>query len=575
MSGPKHSFFSRFFLAYRKNTLASLSLKFFILLVIVGIYAPFFASSKPFLVEWNGKYFFPLFRYLWFPGFYTKSIDLFFNVLMLTFPFFYLSIKFLSGKLRLSFLGGVAICHVGLFLFVLHGGIQDPEGDARLRQMRSERILEAFSNTHPESIFVLPQDPRSWVLEQQYMNEYEKLNMLVRAKYRLSQHESLKKFAVVYAEQQNLMIPTLYDHELRNEAKCLSRLQNKIAAISTNYHELLNNWQQAVAIYKPQLMKVIRENYNFRISQFFKNEEIIVKAPRVLDETNPLHQKVLETRQILLDYNKLITFKHFLEDKRSWISQESEKVKIHLSPLLSHFHWEDDAGGSRKFNQYLHWWQLTRINRKDLLASLIFGIRIALLVGGLGVIIALCLGVFFGLTAGYFGGIIDIILSRFIEIWETMPMLFILMLIVSITQMKSLILDTVLLGCFGWTGISRYIRVETLRQRNMPYVLTAVNLGYSHYHIMVHQILPNAMISVIALLPFSMMAMISCEAGLTFLGLGEESSASWGNLMREGVSAFPAESAILWPPAVVLTLFLIAIALIGDGIRDALDPKLQ
>ena len=71
------------------------------------------------------------------------------------------------------------------------------------------------------------------------------------------------------------------------------------------------------------------------------------------------------------------------------------------------------------------------------------------------------------------------------------------------------------------------------------------------------------------------MAMISCEAGLTFLGLGEESSASWGNLLREGVTAFPSESAILWPPAVMLTLLLMAIAVIGDGIRDALDPKMQ
>ncbi|SGA31621.1 transport protein [Chlamydia abortus] len=185
------------------------------------------------------------------------------------------------------------------------------------------------------------------------------------------------------------------------------------------------------------------------------------------------------------------------------------------------------------------------------------------------------IGTVIGLVSGYFGGTTDMVLSRFTEIWETMPMLFILMLVVSITQKKSLFLDTILLGCFGWTGFSRYIRIETLKQRNMSYVLAATNMCYSHYHIMVHQILPNAIVPVISLLPFSMMAMISCEAGLTFLGLGEESSVSWGNLMKEGVTAFPSESCILWPPAIMLTALLIAIALIGDGIRDALDPKLQ
>ena len=198
-----------------------------------------------------------------------------------------------------------------------------------------------------------------------------------------------------------------------------------------------------------------------------------------------------------------------------------------------------------------------------------------MVVGGISVAIALLIGIVVGLISGYFGGTTDIILSRFTEIWETMPMLFILMLVVSITQIKSLILDTVLLGCFGWTGFSRYIRIETLRQRNMPYVLSATNMCYSHYHIMVHQILPNAIVPTIALLPFSVMAMISCEAGLTFLGLGEESSSSWGSIMREGVTAFPSESAILWPPAILLTTLLMAIALIGDGVRDALDPKLQ
>lgn len=289
----------------------------------------------------------------------------------------------------------------------------------------------------------------------------------------------------------------------------------------------------------------------------------------------PFREQLAFVRSLLEEREALNNSITFIMDKRNWIETESEQVQMVLNPLLSSFHWEDDAGGSREMNKYVHWWQLTRINRKDLLASLIFGIRIAIVVGGLGVSIAVFIGIIVGLLSGYFGGKVDMLLSRVTEIWETMPMLFILMLVVAITQKKSLILDSVLLGCFGWVSISRYVRIETLKQRNLGYVLAATNLCYSHYHIMVHQILPNVIVPVISLLPFSMMAMISCEAGLTFLGLGEESSASWGNLLREGVTAFPSESAILWPPAIMLTLLLMAIAVIGDGIQDALDPKMQ
>jgi peptide/nickel transport system permease protein len=86
-------------------------------------------------------------------------------------------------------------------------------------------------------------------------------------------------------------------------------------------------------------------------------------------------------------------------------------------------------------------------------------------------------------------------------------------------------------------------------------------------------ILPNAIPPLLTLLPFAIMGAITSEAGLSFLGLGEEGSCSWGVLMDEGRTAFPGESYLLWPPAILLTVLLIAIALVGDGLRDALDPK--
>ena len=101
------------------------------------------------------------------------------------------------------------------------------------------------------------------------------------------------------------------------------------------------------------------------------------------------------------------------------------------------------------------------------------------------------------------------------------------------------------------------------------------SLGYNHPKIMFSHILPNAIPPILTLLPFSMMAAITSEAGLSFLGLGEEGSTSWGVLMDEGRSVFPAESYLLWPPAILLTALLICIALIGDVMRDAIDPKMR
>ena len=577
MNEPKTSY-QRFSLAYHKRTLPSLALKFFIGLMLVGIYAPFFACSKPILVCWQGEWYFPLFRYLLFPGFYTKSIDLFFNVLMLTLPFIVLGLRYLSGIWRKLFLALVASIHIALFSFALNGGIQDPCRDEALKKKRAEHIQKGFS-AHPQAEFLttIPKKTRTWESERAYMSKYEQLGMLVKAKYRKQQHDRLEKQREIYEICKKSPMPTLRFLEMKNETASLRFLKNKIDKLKDAYPEGFKGWGTLLEDYRPYLMAKARAEHALNMAIYEQHPEKELRAAyEALEEKEaPFRQRLSFIRHLLEEREALNNSIAFIVDKRAWIDSESEKVQLLLNPLFSSFHWEDDAGGAREMNKYVHWWQLTRINRKDLLASIIFGIRIAIVVGGLGVSIALFIGIVVGLLSGYFGGKVDMLLSRVTEIWETMPMLFILMLVVAITQKKSFILDSVLLGCFGWVSISRYVRIETLKQKNLGYVLAATNLCYSHYHIMVHQILPNVIVPVISLLPFSMMAMISCEAGLTFLGLGEESSASWGNLLREGVTAFPSESAILWPPAVMLTLLLMAIAVIGDGIRDALDPKMQ
>jgi len=232
-------------------------------------------------------------------------------------------------------------------------------------------------------------------------------------------------------------------------------------------------------------------------------------------------------------------------------------------------------GGEQSLNRDLPWWELTRINHKDMLASLIFGIRISLMVGLTAVVIQLLLGIPIGALAAYFGGKADIVVLRLVEVWEGVPTFFMLLLIVAVTQNKSIFLIISILGLFGWTGFCRYIRGEVLKQRNLPYVEACKALGFTHKRIVFSHILPNAIPPILTLLPFAVLAAITSEAGLSFLGLGEEGSCSWGVLMDEGRQAFPGESYLLWPPALLLTLLLIAIALVGDSLRDALDPKLR
>jgi len=257
------------------------------------------------------------------------------------------------------------------------------------------------------------------------------------------------------------------------------------------------------------------------------------------------------------------------------IEQGRKKIDWMVMPVFSSYHWEEDAGGSQAFNQHLPWQYLTRPNRKSLASALVFGGRISFTVGVLAVFFAVCIGIPIGALSGYFGGRVDIAICRFLEIWESMPAFFMLLLVMAITQTKSIFLLIAVIAIFGWTGFSRYVRAEVFKQKNAYYVDYCKLQGYSHLRILFKEILPNSLTAVLTLIPFALVGAITSEAGLSFLGLGEENTSSWGSLMNEGREAFAAESYLLWPPAILLTSLLIAFALMGDGIRDLLDPRIK
>ncbi|HEY1102948.1 MAG TPA: ABC transporter permease [Burkholderiaceae bacterium] len=209
---------------------------------------------------------------------------------------------------------------------------------------------------------------------------------------------------------------------------------------------------------------------------------------------------------------------------------------------------------------------------RDLLAQLIYGFRVSVLFGLALTAIGVAIGVLTGAVQGYFGGKTDLAFQRFIEIWGSMPELY-LLIIFSAIFTPSVWLLLVLLSLFGWMGLSDYVRAEFLRNRQMDYVRAARALGVGNLRIMRHHILPNSMTPVVTFLPFRMSAAILALTSLDFLGLGvPPGTPSLGELLSQGKDNLDAWWISLSTFA-VLVVTLLLLTFMGDALRDALDPR--
>ena len=209
---------------------------------------------------------------------------------------------------------------------------------------------------------------------------------------------------------------------------------------------------------------------------------------------------------------------------------------------------------------------------RDLLAQLIYGFRVSVLFALALTTIGVVLGVVAGAIQGYAGGKTDLALQRFIEIWGSMPELY-LLIIFSAIFAPSVALLLVLLSLFGWMGLSDYVRAEFLRNRQMDYVRAARALGVSNLDIMWRHILPNSMVPVVTFLPFRMSAAIMALTSLDFLGLGvPPGTPSLGELLSQGKGNIDAWW-ISMSTFAVLMVTLMLLTFMGDALRDALDPR--
>ena len=209
---------------------------------------------------------------------------------------------------------------------------------------------------------------------------------------------------------------------------------------------------------------------------------------------------------------------------------------------------------------------------RDLLAQLIYGFRVSVLFALALTLVGTVLGIVTGAVQGFFGGKTDLAFQRFIEIWGSMPELY-LLIIFSAIFAPSISLLLVLLSLFGWMGLSDYVRAEFLRNRQMDYVKAARALGVGNAQIIWRHILPNSLTPVVTFLPFRMSAAILALTSLDFLGLGvPPGTPSLGELLSQGKANIDAWWISLSTFA-VLAITLLLLTFMGDALRDALDPR--
>ena len=217
-------------------------------------------------------------------------------------------------------------------------------------------------------------------------------------------------------------------------------------------------------------------------------------------------------------------------------------------------------------------WLGTDDRGRDLLAQLLYGFRVSVLFGLALTATGVVLGVVTGAIQGFFGGKTDLAFQRFIEIWGSMPELY-LLIIFSAVFAPSISLLLILLSLFGWMGLSDYVRAEFLRNRQLDYVKAARALGVGNAQIIWRHILPNSLTPVVTFLPFRMSAAILALTSLDFLGLGvPPGTPSLGELLSQGKNSIDAWWISLSTFA-VLVVTLLLLTFMGDALRDALDPR--
>lgn len=211
---------------------------------------------------------------------------------------------------------------------------------------------------------------------------------------------------------------------------------------------------------------------------------------------------------------------------------------------------------------------------RDVLSRMIWGSRVSLKVGFIAVGIAITIGTVLGAFAGYYGGKTDAVLMRFVDIMLAFPTFFLILAVIAIVE-PSISTIMIVIGITGWMDVSRLVRAEFLTLKERDFIAAARAIGASDFRLIFRHIIPNALSPVFVAATFGIAGAILTESGLSFLGLGvQPPEPSWGNILTSGKDNITVAWWLSLFPGIAILITVLSYNLVGEGLRDALDPRL-